>query len=243
MCESCPATGRRRTSPPVARLAARPHELVAGRVARHRRAEDPSAEDRQWVGETEQRVDGRPHEKLEADERGDRVARQVEEQVVAAHAERDGLAGLHGDAPEHLLDPQLGLHPPHEIVRADRRAAGRDEHVEPEQSLFHRATMLLLGVRNGAELGRHGAGGEELRGEHEAVRLVDLAGAERLPWLHELRAGDEDPDPRPLRAAHFADPGRGERPHLCRAERGAGLEQQRPGRDVPASPAHVRARP
>ena len=100
--------------------------------------------------------------------------------MVAAHAERDGTAGLHRHAPEDLLDPQPRLHAPNEIVRPDRGAPARHEHVEAEQRSFHRLTMLFLVVGHDSQLGGNGTGRRELGGQHEPVRLVDLAGLERL---------------------------------------------------------------
>ena len=74
------------------------------------------------------------------------------------------------------------------------------------------------------------------------VRLVDLAGAERLARRAKLGAGHEDRDARAPGAAHLRDPGGGERGDLARAEQRPGLEDDLARPDVPAAPAHVRAR-
>src|SRR5438477_13097579 len=58
-----------------------------------------------------QREHGRTHEQLEADERGDRVSGQPEDQRRASDAERDRLARFDRHAPEDLLDAELGLDP------------------------------------------------------------------------------------------------------------------------------------
>ena len=161
-------------------FAARPHELVARRFARDRRAEDSSAEDRQWIGKAEKRVDGRPHEKLEAHERGHRVPRQVEDRMVAAHAEGDGPARPHRHAPEDLLDPQLSSAPAarDRAARPTPRRSSRAcrSRVAPAPSLYDAHPRI---VGDDAELRRHRAGRDQLGGEHEPVRLVDLARAKR----------------------------------------------------------------
>ena len=82
-----------------------------------------------WVARPLQGQDRRADEELAADERRDRVARQAEDERPVADAERDRLARSHGHAPEDLLDPELGLDPADEVVRADRHAARGDEHV------------------------------------------------------------------------------------------------------------------
>ena len=58
--------------------------------------------------------------------------------------ERDRSAGLDRDAPEHLLDAELGLHPADEVVRAHRHAAGRHEHVGIEAALQRRSVCSFV---------------------------------------------------------------------------------------------------
>ena len=60
---------------------------------------------------------------------------QPEDERPPADAERERLARLHRDAPEDLLDAELGAGSAHEVVRADRHAAGADEHVRLEAAL------------------------------------------------------------------------------------------------------------
>ena len=67
----------------------------------------------------------------------------------------------------------------------------------------------------------------ELRGDHRAVRLVDLAGAERRPRRTKLGAGRQDGDARTAGADDLGDPGGGK----CADLRGA--ELQRPRRRRP----------
>ena len=104
-------------------------EVVAAGVPLDGDGERARRPARAGVGRPLQGQHRRPDEELAADERRDRVARQAEDERPAADAERDRLARPHGDAPEDLLDPELGLDPPDEVVRADRDAARGDEHV------------------------------------------------------------------------------------------------------------------
>ena len=102
-----------------------PGSAHPGRPARPRRSG-------QGLGDALERQDGGTDEELEADERRTRVPGQAEHERPAPNAERDRLARLDRDAPEHLLDAELRLDPPHEVVRPDRDAAGGDEDVRLE---------------------------------------------------------------------------------------------------------------
>ena len=121
----------------------------------------------------------RAHEEQAADEGRDRVAGEPEHERAVTHAEGERLAGSHRDAPEDLLDAEAGRHPPDEVVRADRDASRGDDHVRlerpPERTLER--LLRVLGGRKAldprAALGQHGL-------DHDPVRLVDLAGRERL---------------------------------------------------------------
>ena len=77
----------------------------------------------------------RAHEELERDERRDRVSGQPEDERRAAHRECDRLARLHRNAPEHLVGAELRERLAHEVVRADRDTARREEHVRGERTL------------------------------------------------------------------------------------------------------------
>ena len=137
MCDSCPlqrvehrpasswraARGRARPAPRSARArgqGVRARSAGAGRLALER----------------EQR---RPDEELEPDERRDRVSRAARRRAPSEHAERDRLSRLDRDAPEDLLDPELGRDLRDEVVRPDGDAAGGDEHVGLEPALERRA--------------------------------------------------------------------------------------------------------
>ena len=154
----------------VARNAARARtnssrERSAPRTRRARRSKG-----RQGLGKTQQRLDRRPHEELEADEGRHGFPGRLKTRWSRRTPKATGCrASRH--APEDLFDPEAGLHPPHEIVGPDRGASRRDEHVEAEQRTLHRLPMFLLVVGDDPELRRHRTGGGQLRREHEAVRL------------------------------------------------------------------------
>ena len=116
-------------------------------------------------------------------------------------------------------------------MRADRDAAGADEHVRLETAL-ERAPVLRLVVRDGSDPLHLRAGRLERRREHRCVRLVDLAGAERLPRRPQLGAGAEDDDARPPGDRHLRCPGCRERADLSRADQGPGREHDIAGADV-----------
>ncbi len=152
---------------------------------------------------------------------------QPEDERLAAHAERHRLARLDRDAPEHLLDAELRLDPPHEVVRADRHAAGRDEDVGRRvRARVPRGVPTRRRRPAGSTLDV-GAGGGERGREHDAVRLVDLARLERLAGMRELAAGREHDDARSARADTVGDAGGRERAELCRAEPDACSERRR----------------
>src|SRR4029077_20781049 len=142
-------------------------------------------------GRSLQRPERGPHEQLAADERGDRVAREAEDEHGPAYPERHGLARPDGDAPEDLLDAELRLDAAEEVVRADGHAARGNEHVVLE-TLLDGAAMRGFVVRDGGQSGGDGTLGLELSSEHDAVRLVPLARPERRPGRFELRAGGQD---------------------------------------------------
>ncbi len=109
----------------------------------------------------------------------DGVAREPEDERPSADAERERLSRPDGNAPEVLLDTELGQDPPDEVVRADRDPARADEHVRLE-AVLERPPMLLLVVGDRADALDLGTGGLERRRQHRRVRLVDLPRPERL---------------------------------------------------------------
>ena len=127
-----------------------------------------------------QRAQRRTDEQLEPDERRDGVPRKPKTSDVPAHRKGDRLAGLHRDPPEDLLRAELCEGRAHEVVRADRHAAGRDQHVVLER-LLERCARRGRVVGDDREDRRGGAGHTELRRDQNGVRLVDLAGSERRP--------------------------------------------------------------
>jgi len=219
----------------------RPYEGVAGVTPPERRREPARLEARARVGGALERAERRLHEELRRDERRHRVAGQPEHERAAADAERDRLAGLHGDAPEDLLDAELGLDPPDEIVRPHRDAARGDEDVRGQRAL-ERGTVgrLVVGDRR-LELDVGADGGERGR-EHEPVRLVDLTSGERPARRDELAARREDRDTRPAAALDLHDAGGREGAELRGAEADAGRDDLVAASHVAAARADVRAR-
>src|SRR5262249_58142488 len=124
--------------------ASRAQELVAFRVPADARTEHARLKRRPWLAGALEREQRGPNEELEADERRDRIPRQPEDEGLAAHAERDRLARLHRDAPEHLFDPELRLDPADEVMRADRDTARREQDVCTEPALERLAVRALV---------------------------------------------------------------------------------------------------
>ena len=130
---------------------------------------------------------------------------------------------------------------PHEIVRPDGDAARRDEDVGLEPAL-ERGAMRRLVVGNDRQQLDLGARGGERGGEHERVRLVDLARRERLAGLRELGAGGEDRDAWASHARDRREARRGQRAELRRADPDA-LPDDHVARMRVAARADERARP
>jgi hypothetical protein len=220
---------------------ARAHELVARTIPANRLGEHSPLEGRRRIGKTEQRVHSGAHEELEADENRDRVAGQVEDEVVPPRAEGNRLSRLHRHAPEDLLDPKLALDLTDEVVRPHRGASGGNEHVEPEQRALHRPSLLLPLVRYDAQLRRDSAGEVERGREQNAVRLVNLARPELLAGAAELRSRDENPDSGSLEAANLGEARSGESSDLGGAQASPRVEDRRPGFDVASARPDVRS--
>ena len=178
MCDSCPVIAST-TAPSSSKLLTRPHELVPARVSPERRRRAADVEARAGIGQALESSDGRADEEKRPDERRNGVPGEAEHECSAPHAERERFARLHGDAPEHLLDPEISRHGADEVVRADRDAARRHEHVGFQTALDRRTVRLLLVLHDREQLDLR-ARGFEHRGDHHPVRLVDLAGGESL---------------------------------------------------------------
>ena len=200
MCDSWPESGSSTMPSAPTRARARTSSSRASLRAQ-RRGEPARLEPRQRIAQPLERAQRGLHEELAADERRHRIARQPEHERRAAHAERDRLARLDRDPPEDLLDAELGLDAAHEIVRPDGDAARGDEDVGFEPALERGAMRRLVVCDDREQLDLRARGGER-GGEHERVRLVDLARRERLAGLRELGAGGEHRD---ARAAHARD--------------------------------------
>ena len=223
MCDSRPGSGSS-TTPCVLEEETPAEKLVTRGIPLDLAAQPPSLEPRQRVAHALKREHGRPHEELEADEHRNRVPREPEDEPLAVgHAERDRLPRLHGDAPEHLLDAELGLDPAHEIVRPNRDSARRDEDVGLEPAR-ERGPMGVLVVRDAAQPLDRCPGGRELSLDEDAVRVVDLSWLERLARTAELAPGCEHGGPRPPRDPNLGDAGSRQSRHLRRTEAGTGLD-------------------
>ena len=85
------------------------------------------------------RCNAGPQEDHGADQGRDRVARQARAPGRADTAEHQRLARPHGDLPEVELEPLLAQHALHQIVVADRGAAGGDEQVGAGGAVGHPA--------------------------------------------------------------------------------------------------------
>ena len=213
---SCPWTGASDT--PVLDDSARARRKTSlMRVAPDRARKSSPLEPGSRLRHPLQRLDRRHDEERARHERRDRVARQAEDERRAPNAERERLARLDGHAPEHLLDPELTLDPPHEVVRADGHASRRDEDVELEAPLDRLPVRVVVVASHRGRLDV-GAGRLELRREHGAVRLVDLTRPELRAGRAELGAGRDDGDSRAPSARHLPKTGGADRADLRRPE-------------------------
>ena len=217
------------------------HELVAFLVASQANREPPRLEARQGIREPLQGSKCGLDEELAADESGHRVSGQAEDERVPPHTERDRLARLDRHPPEDLLDTELTLDRPDEIVLADRDAARGDENVGREPSLERFPQWrLVVGDRR---LDQHlGPCGGQRGTEHEAVRLVDLTWTELFAGIDELAARGEHGDARATRAPQLGDTGGRGRRQTRGSEPDAGASNHLPDRDVAAPRTDVRSR-
>ncbi len=142
MCDSCPASGSSTTSSPST-TRPRPQQRVTLAGAA-RRDTEPSRPKRgpgsaaPWSASS-----AGTDEELEADQRGDGIPRQAENERRPRTPKRR-LPGPDGHAPEDLLDAQLGRDPSHEVVLPDRRTAGRDEHIGLESPPERRTKRVAV---------------------------------------------------------------------------------------------------
>ena len=90
-------------------------------------------------------------------------------------------------------------------MRADRDAARGDDDVRPERAREHASSASSESSATAEPLD-DGARARERGLEHDAVRLVDLAGLELLARRAQLGARDHDRDPGALPHGHLATP-------------------------------------
>ena len=169
-------------------------------------------------------------------------SREPEDERRIADSERHGLSGPHGDTPEHLLDTELGLDPPHEVMRPDRDTARGDERVVPEPRLQRPRCAPSSSATEPSRVDLR-AGRCELGGEHHSVRLVDLAGAERSAGLAKLRSRRQYRYPRAAAQTTSATPAAASAPicaapsRIPAAATTAPAETSRPGSRMFSPPA------
>ncbi len=240
MCDSWPETGSSTVSSRSTRDRARTSSSRAS-FCRSGDASRPGSKRGSGSAQPLQRAQRGLDEQLAADERRHRVPRQPEHERLAAHAERHRLPRLDRDAPEDLLDPELGLDPPHEVVRPDRDSARRHEDVRGQTAL-ERLPERRLVVGDGRQHLCRGADGGERGREHDGVRLVHLTGSERLARTRELRPGRQHRDARQPAATNVRDAGGGKRAELRRAETHARLDHDDARSNVAAARTNVRTR-
>ena len=149
-----------------------------------------------------------------------------EDERPPADAERDRLAGLDCDAPEDLLDAKLGLDAPNEVVLPTDT---------PPEVTRTSASRPRCERRSGARSRRRrqrahvdvGPGDRRARLEHDAVRLVDLAGRELGARRAQLGARRQHGDARTAAAVDRGEPDRSQRADLSRAEPRPGRKNDR----------------
>ena len=157
--------------------------------------------------------------------------------LCSTHPEAERLSRLQGDPPEQLAHADLALDLAHQIVPADRHAAGAQDHVVGERPL-QRVAMGLARVGRGADHGHLGARGRERRPQQRAVRVVDLAGLEPLSRGAQFTAGGQHGDLRQRTAAQRAQPQRRRGTDLAGAEPDAGRQHLLAAAHVAAGVAH-----
>jgi hypothetical protein len=79
-------------------------------------------------------LDRRLQEQERTHQGRDRVAGQPDHRRAAIAARHQRLAGPHRDLPEIDREPVFAQHAAHQIVLADRDAAGRDQQIDPARA-------------------------------------------------------------------------------------------------------------
>ena len=155
---------------------------------------------------TEHLANRRAHEQLESNERAGGIAREPKEGRAVEHAERDGLAGAHGDAVEQ--DLALALHEGRHVVVIARRSAARGHHdIAFTGGAANELANSVLIVGRDAVQRRLGA--RVARGRHEGrrVHVANLAARGHDGAVHELCAQRDDAHARRPMHRHRVRPG------------------------------------
>ena len=170
-----------------------------------------------WVQEALEGEQRRSHEEERAHERRDRVPGQAEDECRAPHSEGQRLPRLDGHSPEDFPDAELRLDSADEVVRPDRNAPRRHEHVAVEP-LRHRLAMRVFLVGDDRQKIDCGARAREGSGDHRAVRLEDLPRRERVSGGTQLAPGGEHRDAGAAGAADLGNSRGRERADLRRTQ-------------------------
>ena len=130
--------------------------------------------------------------------------------------------GAQGDAPEDLLDPELGERRAHVVVLADRDPAGDHDEVGIERPRrAPRGWPRACHGRSRAGAARRPRARRRARRAVNAFELRIRSGAQRLARGLELVAGGQHRDPRPSRACDLGTADRGDHTDLGGADLGS----------------------
>ncbi len=113
-------------------------------------------------------------EEQRAHQRRHRVSRQTKDERCSPDSEGERLPRLDGDAPEHLLDTQLGNDLANEVMGTHRNTAGGHQHIRLETALESRPVGVLVVFDHGKQLD-FGARSAQHSRDHGPIRLVDLS--------------------------------------------------------------------
>ncbi len=128
----------------------------------------------------------------------------------------------------------------HQVVVADRGAAGGHQQVRAARAFGHRRQRFAV-VGDDAERQRLAAAGGDEGGERQAVGADDLARRDRLARHHHLVAGGEDGDARPARHAQPRPVHRCRQADVAGGEAAALGEAELAGGEVEPGRAHIGA--
>ena len=246
-CEPC-VLGRRRVPAVVAQLEPAADQRGRGRAASGSRASRIAVARAALVGwrrasrGSPGRTKSRKVTIAETGLPGRPKTRHARTRRRAGIAEPGRLAGAQRDAPEDLLDAELGERRADVVVLADRDAAA--DHDDVGRRAPARAPPRSPRGRRARSRPRRARRPScaTSAATRVGVGVADRARAQRLARLLELVAGGQHADPGPARAGDLAAPDRGEHPELGRPELGARPRAPpRPARDVLAGAADVAA--